>query len=134
MNGFHVMSSRWVDRPVALLSEVTGGKLERSLRYREHTGPLGLHYELRGACSVGKKRWGGLDLTRERGRFDFDDREVALLRRLTPHLGAALRAATLLSQVSPKLKRTVSQEYWSSTIADGQFPTTTRWPNTYSEN
>jgi hypothetical protein len=134
VNGFHVMSSRWVDRPVALLSEVTGGKLERSLRCREHTGPLGLHYELRGACSVGKKRWGGLDLTRERGRSDFDDREVALLRRLTPHLGAALRAATLLSQVSPKLKRTVSQEYWSSTIADGQFPTTTRWPNTYSEN
>jgi len=102
VNGFHVMSSRWVDRPVALLSEVTGGKLERSLRYREHTGPLGLHYELRGACSVGKERWGGLDLTRERGRSDFDDREVALLRRLTPHLGAALRAATLLSQASPE--------------------------------
>jgi DNA-binding CsgD family transcriptional regulator len=102
VNGFHVMSSRWVDRPVALLSEVTGGKLERSLRYREHTRPLGLHYELRGACSVGKERWGGLDLTRERGRSDFDDREVALLRGLTPHLGAALRAATLLSQASPE--------------------------------
>src|SRR5215213_4660776 len=99
VNGFHVMSSRWVDRPVALLSEVTGGKLDRSLRHREHTGPLGLHYELRGACSVGKERWGGLDLTRERGRSDFDDREVALLRRLTPKLGAALRAATL-SQAS----------------------------------
>ena len=102
VKGFHVMSRRWVDRPVALLSEITGGKLERSLRYREHTGPLGLHYELRGACSVGKERWGGLDLTRERGRSDFDDREVALLRRLTPHLGAALRAATLLSQASPE--------------------------------
>ena len=98
VNGFHVMSSSWVKRPVALLSEVTGGKLERSLRYREHTGPLGLHYELRSACSVGKERWGGLDLTRERGRPDFDEREVALLRRLTPHLGAALRAAALLSQ------------------------------------
>jgi DNA-binding CsgD family transcriptional regulator len=98
VNGFHVMSRRWVDRPVALLSEVTGGKLERSLRYREHTGPLGLHYELRGACSVGKERWGGIDLIRERGRPDFDDREVALLRRLAPHLGAALRAAALLSQ------------------------------------
>jgi DNA-binding CsgD family transcriptional regulator len=100
VNGFHVMSRSWVDRPVALLSEVTGGKLERSLRYREHTGPLGLHHELRSVCSVGKERWGGLDLTREHGRPDFDDREVALLRRLTPHLGAALRAATLLSQAS----------------------------------
>jgi DNA-binding CsgD family transcriptional regulator len=100
VNGFHVMSNSWVDRPVALLSEITGGKLERSLRYREHTGPLGLHHELRGACSVGKERWGGLDLTRERGRPDFDEREVMLLRRLTPHLGAALRAAALLSEVS----------------------------------
>jgi DNA-binding CsgD family transcriptional regulator len=98
VNGFHVMSRDWVDRPVALLSEVTGGKLERSLRYREHTGPLGLHYELRGACIVGKERWGGVDLTRERGRPDFDDREVALLSRLAPHLGAGLRAAVLLSQ------------------------------------
>ena len=25
VNGFHVMSRSWVDRPVALLSEVTGG-------------------------------------------------------------------------------------------------------------
>ena len=98
VNGFHVMSSSWVDRPVALLSEVTEGKLERSLRYRDHTGPLGLHYELRGACTVGKERWGGIDLTRERGRPDFNDREVALLRRLVPHLGAGLRAAVLLSQ------------------------------------
>jgi DNA-binding CsgD family transcriptional regulator len=100
VHGFHVMSSSWIKRPVALLSEVTGGKLERSLRYREHTGPLGLHHELRGACSVGKERWGGLDLTRERGRSDFHDQEVALLRRLTPHLGAALRAAALLSRAS----------------------------------
>jgi DNA-binding CsgD family transcriptional regulator len=100
VNGFHVMSNSWVKRPVALLSEVTGGKLERSLRYREHTGPLGLHYELRGACTLGKERWGGLDLTRERGRSDFDDGEVALLRRLAPHLGAALRTAALLSQAS----------------------------------
>jgi DNA-binding CsgD family transcriptional regulator len=102
VNGFHVMSRSWVDRPVVLLSEVTGGKLERSLRYREHTGPLGLHHELRGACTLGRERWGGIDLTRERGRPDFDDREVALLRRLTPHLGASLRAAMLISQAPPE--------------------------------
>jgi DNA-binding CsgD family transcriptional regulator len=98
VSGFHVTSRNWVDRPVTLLSEVTGGKLERSLRYREHTGPLGLHYELRGAGTVGKELWGTIALTRERGRPDFDDREVALLRRLAPHLGAGLRAAVLLSQ------------------------------------
>jgi hypothetical protein len=46
--------------PVALLSEVTGGKIERALRCREITGPLGLGYELLGVCSLGREQWGGL--------------------------------------------------------------------------
>ena len=40
--------------PVALLSEVTGGKLERALRCREITSPIGLGYELLSVCSAGK--------------------------------------------------------------------------------
>ena len=32
--------------PVALLSEVTGGKLERAMRCREITAPIGLGYEV----------------------------------------------------------------------------------------
>ena len=58
VNGYDGMSKRWSE-PVMLLSEATGGRLERSLRYREHTGPLGLGYEIRGACVAGKERWGG---------------------------------------------------------------------------
>lgn len=85
-------------RPVILLSEVNGGRLERSLRYREFTGPLGLGYELRGISMVGQERWGGIDLTRERGHPDFDSHEVAFIRRITPHLAAGLRAAMLRSQ------------------------------------
>ena len=86
--------------PVALLSEVTGGKLERALRCREITSSLGLGYELLSICTVGQEQWGGITLIRERGRADFDAREVALLRRIIPHLSAGLKAAVLHTQAS----------------------------------
>ena len=86
--------------PVALLSEVTDGKIERALRCREITGPLGLGYELLGVCSVGRDQWGGINLIRERGSPDFDAREVALLRRIVPHLSTGLKAAVLCRQAS----------------------------------
>jgi DNA-binding CsgD family transcriptional regulator len=84
--------------PVALLSEVTGGQPERALRYREITGPLGLGDELLGVCTAGREQWGGISLIRERGAPGFDPREVAVLERITPHLGAGLKAAVLRSQ------------------------------------
>jgi DNA-binding CsgD family transcriptional regulator len=86
--------------PVALLSEVTDGKLERALRCREITSSLGLGYELLSVCSVGQEQWGGITLIRERGDPDFDDREVALLHRIVPHLGTGLKAAVLAKQAS----------------------------------
>ena len=86
--------------PVALLSDVTGGKIERALRYREITGPLGLGYELLGVCSLGWEQWGGINLIRERGDPDFDAREMALLQWVVPHLGTGLKAAVLCKQAS----------------------------------
>ena len=86
--------------PVTLLSEVTGGKLERALRCREITIPLGLGYELLSVCTVGQEQRGGITLIRERGRPDFDAREVALLHRIIPHLGNGLKAAVLCKQAS----------------------------------
>jgi len=85
--------------PVGLLSEATGGKLELAPRYRELQAPAGLGYELRGAFSTGTQLWGGLCLSREKGRPDFAAREVALMRRIAPHLGAGLRAATLQQEL-----------------------------------
>lgn len=82
-------------RPVELLSESTGGRLESSPRYRELTGPMGLGHEARGVFTAGGSLQGSMDLTRERGRPDFAPREVALLQGLAPHLGAGLKAATL---------------------------------------
>ena len=52
-------------RSVALLSEVTEGKIERALASREITIPLGLGYELFGVCALGRQQWGGISLIRE---------------------------------------------------------------------
>ena len=97
-----VLEFNWMVRnrlPVGLLSEATGGNLAQALRYRELIGPAGFGYELRGALSTGTELWGGLCLTREKGRSDFESREVAFIRRIIPHLGAGLRAATLHQQL-----------------------------------
>jgi DNA-binding CsgD family transcriptional regulator len=85
--------------PAGLLSEATKGKLEQAPRYRELVGPEGYGYELRGAFTTGTHLWGGLALWREKGRPDFSAREVAFVRRVAPHLGAGLRAATLQQEL-----------------------------------
>lgn len=88
-------------RPVALISEGTAGRLERALRQREFRRAKGLEHELRGVFAEGRTIWGGVELSRERGRPDFDAREVALVGRIVPHLCAGLRAAALRVQGAP---------------------------------
>jgi DNA-binding CsgD family transcriptional regulator len=83
---------------VALLSETTGGDLERSTRYAEYLRPLGLAYEMRGAFTSGGYLWGSMDLIRESGSPDFEPREASLLRRIAPHLGNGLKMAALRVQ------------------------------------
>jgi DNA-binding CsgD family transcriptional regulator len=77
------------------LSEATGGELERALRYREYNGPKGFGPGVRAVLTVRGKPWGGLCLVRGKDVEDFSEREVEFLRRISPHLGAGLRAATL---------------------------------------
>jgi DNA-binding CsgD family transcriptional regulator len=104
-----ILEFNWMMRnrlPVGLLSEATGGKLEHALRYREVIGPAGFGYELRGAFSTGTTElWGGLCLAREKGRPDFDARAVAFIRRVAPHLGAGLRAATFQQELQDDQER-----------------------------
>lgn len=85
-------------QPVALLSETTGGHLERSLRYRAAIAPRGFHFDLRAVFARNREHWGGVSLFRERGRPDFDEREVALIRRLVPHVAFGLQVAALRAQ------------------------------------
>lgn len=87
-----------IHQSVALLSETTGGDLERSTRYVEYLRPLGLAYEMRGAFTSGGYLWGSMDLSREPGSPDFEPREVDLLRRIAPHLGNGLKMAALRMQ------------------------------------
>jgi DNA-binding CsgD family transcriptional regulator len=82
-------------QPVALLSETTGGHLERSLRYRAALAPSGFHFDLRAVYASGREHWGGVSLFRARGRRDFTARDVALVARLAPHLAAGLKTAAL---------------------------------------
>jgi DNA-binding CsgD family transcriptional regulator len=77
------------------LSEATGGELERALRYREFNGPKGFGPGVRAVLTVHGKPWGGLCLVRGRDVEDFSEREVEFLRRVSPHLGAGMRALTL---------------------------------------
>jgi DNA-binding CsgD family transcriptional regulator len=99
-----VLEFNWMARnrhTVALLSDATEGKLERSLHWREMLGPEGFGHEARGVLAVNQDLWGGFCAIRERGRPDFSRREVTLLRRIAPHLGDGLKAAALRSQYSP---------------------------------
>ena len=89
-----------IHQSVALLSESTGGDLERSARYLEYLRPLGLAYEMRGAFTSGGYLWGSMDLVRESGSPDFKPREANLLRRVAPHLGNGLKMAALRVQAS----------------------------------
>jgi len=84
-------------RPVQLLSEATGGELDHSLRYRELLRPLGFGHEL-GSLFIEGSLWGGMDLIREAGGPDFSNEEVALMKRVAPHVGAGLKAAALRSR------------------------------------
>lgn len=81
-------------RQVALLSESTGGELDRSLRYRYLLRPFGFGYEL-GSVFMDGSAWGGMDLIRTQDDPDFDAREVRLVRKAVPHITAGLRSAAL---------------------------------------
>jgi DNA-binding CsgD family transcriptional regulator len=80
------------------LSESTGGKLERALRYREVMVPLGFEHEVRGVFALDGELWGTVSALREPSSPDFDAREVAFFRRVAPHLAAGLKAAALRSE------------------------------------
>lgn len=88
-----------VERRLAALSlsESTGGRRERALRYREVMVPLGLEHEVRGVFAQDGELWGSFTAMREPKSPDFDAREIAFFRRVAPHLAAGLKAATIRS-------------------------------------
>lgn len=85
---------RWVQP----LSEYAGG-LERSMRYDEFLRPLGYRYDL-DSLFVDGDAWGGGSLVREAGDPDFGTREVQLMERVAPYIGAGLKTAALRVQAT----------------------------------
>jgi DNA-binding CsgD family transcriptional regulator len=119
-----------IHQSVALLSETTGGDLERSTRYVEYLRPLGLAYEMRGAFTSGGYLWGSMDLIRESGSPDFKPQEANLLRRIAPHLGnglkmAALRMQTLVKEGGTDVPGVLTLDYGGRVVQ--HTPAAERW-------
>jgi DNA-binding CsgD family transcriptional regulator len=87
--------NRFVDlararNPIASLDEATGGKRAASARWREIMAPLGMGDELRAALRVDGTAWGFLCLHRS-GAMGFSASELAVLCKVAPHAGEAIR-------------------------------------------
>jgi DNA-binding CsgD family transcriptional regulator len=99
VNKFTVLAAR--TDPVSSLDRATTGDRAASLRYTSVMSPLGLGDELRAALVVSGRCWGVMCLHREDASAGFSDREVALVRRLVPHLAEGLRRSVLARSALP---------------------------------
>ncbi len=77
-------------RPVATLSDATGGQLDRSPRYREMIAPAGAADELRAAFGDAFGVWGALT---QFSRKTVEHKHVELIAAAAPAMTAAMRAA-----------------------------------------
>jgi DNA-binding CsgD family transcriptional regulator len=77
------------ESPAAALSEVTGGRPERSARYREFLRPRGFGDELRAVLRTGGCTWAAVTLLRDRGTFS--RHEVELVAGVSAPLAEAVR-------------------------------------------
>jgi DNA-binding CsgD family transcriptional regulator len=82
-------------RQVADLHAATGGRPERSARWR-HLGTLmDVGAELRGMFTAGDRGWGLLHVTRSDTARGFADEEVAFVGAIAPVVGRALRLSLI---------------------------------------
>jgi DNA-binding CsgD family transcriptional regulator len=82
------------------LYAATDHQPRRSARYREFLAPQGYGDELRAAFRVGGSTWGVLDLYRDLARDPFTEMEAAVVRRIAPAVGAALRRFATQATIS----------------------------------
>jgi DNA-binding CsgD family transcriptional regulator len=87
-------------RPVADLHEATGGRPERSARWREYAAASGFRAELRVTFDVGGAMWGIGQFDRLGDSPRYSDAEKAWLERLAPVVARGLRRA-LVAQPAP---------------------------------
>jgi DNA-binding CsgD family transcriptional regulator len=78
-------------RKAATLSEATGGKPDRSPRFRDLLTPAGVGPELRSAFVADGAMWGALIVVRRAGQPDFGERDVDLLAAASGIFARAVR-------------------------------------------
>jgi len=79
--------------PVGTLAQATGGKLERSLRYRQVLRPAGIPHELRAAFVTRGRCWGAVHVTRLDGERDFTAQDASALASITGLVAEGIRAS-----------------------------------------
>jgi DNA-binding CsgD family transcriptional regulator len=90
---------------VADLHAATGGRPQRSSRWREFGDLLGFDAELRAALTDDGTTWGLVQLNRAKGSKPYREDEVALIRALVPHLARGLRASLTTEPSTPVADR-----------------------------
>src|SRR4051812_34786467 len=87
-------------RQVADLHAATGGRPQRSARWRELQTLMDAGAELRATFNAGGRGWGLLQLNRAEEARGFRDEEVAFVETIAPIVGRALRLS-LISHPAP---------------------------------
>jgi DNA-binding CsgD family transcriptional regulator len=82
-------------RQVADLHAATGGRPERSARWREVRRHMDADAELRATFNAGGRSWGLLHVNRAGTARGFADHEVAFVETIAPIVGGALRRALI---------------------------------------
>jgi DNA-binding CsgD family transcriptional regulator len=85
---------------VSSLDRATAGDRASSARYAEVMAPLDLGDELRAALVAGGRCWGVLCLHRADSPTGFSAHELALVRRLVPHVAEGLRRAVVAAALT----------------------------------
>jgi DNA-binding CsgD family transcriptional regulator len=91
---------------VRSLDQATSGDRRASARYVEVMAPMQLGDELRAALVSGGRCWGVLCLHRTDTPSGFTVQELALVRRLAPHIAEGLRRALLVAGMAPPKPQT----------------------------
>ena len=92
-------------RGVADLHEATGGRPDRSPRWREYATASGFRSELRVTFTLGGWTWGLGQFDRLGDSPRFNDDEKAWLERVTPLVARGLRQALLAKPASARIDR-----------------------------
>jgi len=85
-------------RVASTLGEATGGRPERSIRYREVLRPAGLEHELRLMLRTGSTTWGALILFRAPQAGPFSAADSALAATAVKEVATAIRRELVLTE------------------------------------